>query len=106
MPRSIHVATWGQPLFDAILTRSPGVDVEAFKTAYHPAIAEFIADGRLDKIPVENYHALDQLIALGKLEMLAQKRIQSVAEIQEYGNLKFVKQNQMELSRLMASAVG
>jgi len=74
MPRSIHVATWGQPLFDAILIRSPGVDVEAFRAAYHPAIAEFIADGRLDKIPAENYQALDQLIALGKLVMLLTSR--------------------------------
>lgn len=74
MPRSIHVATWGQPLFDAIVTRSPGVDVEAFKVAYHPAIAEFIADGRLDMIPDENYEALDTLIRLGKQIMLLTSR--------------------------------
>lgn len=74
MPRSIHVATWGQPLFEAILTRSPGVDLEAFEAAYHPAIEEFIKDGRLDKIPQENYEALDQLIALGKLVMLLTSR--------------------------------
>jgi len=77
MPRSIHVATGGQPLFDAIITRSPGVDVEAFKTAYRPAIAEFIADGRLDKIPDENYEALDELIARGKLVMLLTSRTHS-----------------------------
>jgi phosphoglycolate phosphatase len=43
MPRSIHVATWGQPLFEAILTRSPGVDVEAFKAAYHPDVVSAVA---------------------------------------------------------------
>lgn len=64
----------GSAPFDAILTRSPGVDVEAFKAAYHPAITEFIADGRLDKIPEENYQALDQLLALGKLVMLLTSR--------------------------------
>jgi phosphoglycolate phosphatase len=93
MPRSIHVATWGQPLFDAILTRSPGVDLEAFKTAYHPAITEFIEDGRLDKIPQENYEALDQLIALGKLVMLLTSRT--------HGEFKHI----LEPDHLLASRV-
>lgn len=74
MPRSIHQETWGQPLFDAITTRSPGVDVEAFKTAYHPAIEESIADGRFDIIPQQNYDALDDLIAQGKLIILLTSR--------------------------------
>lgn len=74
MPRSIHIATWGKPLFEAIVTRSPGVDVEAFKVEYHPAIAEFIADGRLDAIPEENYVALDSLIEAGMQIMLLTSR--------------------------------
>jgi phosphoglycolate phosphatase len=74
MPRAIHVSTWGQPLFDAILKRSPGIDVAAFKAAYHPVIEEFITDGRLDAIPEENYKALDKLIALGKTVMLLTSR--------------------------------
>ncbi|HJQ08639.1 MAG TPA: HAD-IA family hydrolase [Candidatus Saccharimonadales bacterium] len=74
MPRSTHIATWGRPLFEAILDRSPGVDVEAFKAAYHPVIEEFISDGRLDSIPAENYDALDRLIVLGKTIMLLTSR--------------------------------
>jgi len=74
MPRSIHVETWGQPLFEAILKRSPGIDVEAFKAAYHPAIEEFITNGKLDTIPDENYEALDELIGEGKLIMLLTSR--------------------------------
>lgn len=74
MERSVHIATWGQPLFDAIVERSPGVDVEQFKIAYHPVIEEFIADNKLDVIPQENYEALDKLIALGKTIMLLTSR--------------------------------
>jgi phosphoglycolate phosphatase-like HAD superfamily hydrolase len=65
MPREVHIKTWGQPLFDAIPTRSPGIDVEAFKEAYHPVIAEYTRSGRFDTIPEANYEALDTLIMLG-----------------------------------------
>jgi phosphoglycolate phosphatase len=74
MERTVHLGTWGQPLFDAIRTRSPGIDVEQFKVAYHPVIDEFITDGRLDSIPEANYEALDHLIALGKKLMLLTSR--------------------------------
>jgi phosphoglycolate phosphatase len=74
MSRAVHITTWGQPLFDAIVKRSPGIDVEQFKVAYHPVIEEFIKDGKLDVIPQENYEALDKLIALGKTIMLLTSR--------------------------------
>jgi phosphoglycolate phosphatase-like HAD superfamily hydrolase len=74
LERAVHLNTWGQPLFDAIATRSPGIDVEEFKVAYHPVIDEFIADGRLDSIPEANYEALDRLVALGKKLMLLTSR--------------------------------
>lgn len=66
MERDIHIQTWGQPLFDVITVRSPGIDVEAFKKAYHPIIAEYTKSGKLDAIPKANYDALDQLIAMEK----------------------------------------
>ena len=66
MSRSVHISTWGQPLFDAIIVRSPGVDVEAFKTAYHPVIAEYTKAGKYDEITPANYEALDALVAQGK----------------------------------------
>lgn len=31
MARDIHISTWGKPLYEAILLRSPGVDLERFK---------------------------------------------------------------------------
>ena len=33
MSREVHVQTWGRPLFEAIMDRSPGIDVDAFKEA-------------------------------------------------------------------------
>lgn len=74
MSRDIHISTWGQPLFDAIKIRSPGIDVEAFKEAYHPIIAEYTRSGKLDTIPQENYEALDKLISMGKLLMILTSR--------------------------------
>lgn len=74
MPRDLHVETWGKPLFDVIGVRSPGVDVEAFRDAYHPIIAEYTASGKLDSIPDENYGALDRLIGLGKSLMILTSR--------------------------------
>lgn len=76
MPRAVHIKTWGQPLFDAIVTRSPGIDVEAFKAAYHPIIAEYTRDGKLDVIPEANYAALDALVAMGKKLMVLTSRTQ------------------------------
>src|SRR5688572_7749759 len=66
MLRDVHTSTWGQPLFDAITVRSPGIDVEEFKVAYHPVIADYTTTGKLDTIPEANYLALDTLIGLGK----------------------------------------
>jgi phosphoglycolate phosphatase len=73
----IHLSTWGRPLFDAIKDRSPGVDVEEFKKAYHPVILEYVRDGKLDAIPEANYAALDELIAEGLQIMLLTSRTHS-----------------------------
>ncbi|HEX7963021.1 MAG TPA: HAD family hydrolase [Candidatus Saccharimonadales bacterium] len=74
MPRQAHIKTWGRPLFEAILERSPGVDLEAFKREYPSVIAEYTAAGKLDAIPGANYAALDDLIAGGKQIMLLTSR--------------------------------
>ena len=66
MPREAHLSTWGQPLFHAISERSPGVDPDKFQAVFREVITEYIADGRLDDIPEENYRALDDLAAAGK----------------------------------------
>ena len=74
MTRAIHKSTWGRPLFEAIADRSPGVDVEQFKALFHPTIDRYVAEGKLDAIPDENYAALDKLIAAGKDVMLLTSR--------------------------------
>lgn len=74
MSRSVHVSTWGQPLFDAITTRSPGIDVEAFKVAYHPIIAEYTKAGKYDEIAAVNYEALDKLAERGRLLFILTSR--------------------------------
>lgn len=77
MTRGIHVATWGQPLFDAIQLRSPGISTDDFYNAYHPVLASFIANGRLDSIPEANYVALDALAAMGKALFILTSRTHS-----------------------------
>lgn len=74
MTREAHIATWGHPLFDAILVRSPGVNVKAFEAAFHPVVERYIAEGKLDVIPDANFEALDALIARGKKVMLLTSR--------------------------------
>ena len=49
MSRDVHINTWGQPLFDAISVRSPGIDVEKFKAAYKDGVgAVFVAEPEFD----------------------------------------------------------
>jgi len=74
MSREIHLETWGWPLFDAMLERSPGVDVDQFIHAFQPVIAEYIDSGKLDDIPTDNYDALDKLIETGKTIILLTSR--------------------------------
>lgn len=67
MERAIHAATWGKPLFgEAILLRSPGVDVEEFKRRYGETSKRYIESGKLDALSPENLAALDHLIEMGK----------------------------------------
>lgn len=76
MSRQVHLATWGRPLFDAMLERSPGVDINEFIHAFQPVIAEYIDSGKLDDIPQANYGAIDKLIEAGKTVILLTSRTQ------------------------------
>ncbi len=93
MARAIHKATWGKPLFEAILERSSGVDVEEFKRLYWLLITEYVETGRLDDIPKQNYEALDRLIEQQKFLMLLTSRTQ--------GELKHM----LEPDHLLASRI-
>jgi phosphoglycolate phosphatase-like HAD superfamily hydrolase len=74
MPRQLHIATWGTPLFEAIIERSPGVDVDEFRTAYEPLIQEFVGAGRLDVVPQEHLDAIEELQKLGKSVLVLTSR--------------------------------
>lgn len=74
MGRDIHVSTWGRPLQEAILLRSPGVDLDEFNKLYAPTINEYTQAGKLDAIPQVNLEALDELIILGKFVMVLTSR--------------------------------
>ncbi|SBT44175.1 HAD family hydrolase [Micromonospora narathiwatensis] len=77
MPRTVHLATWGQPLLDAMPRRSPGVDLARFAAAYRVVLGRYVAAGRLDVIPPENLRALDRLVAAGRTVMLLTSRTES-----------------------------
>jgi phosphoglycolate phosphatase len=74
MDRSLHLQTWGQPLREAISSRSPGIDLDEFFATYNVLLAEFVREGRLDVIAPENLTALDQLVAAGHRLMLLTSR--------------------------------
>ena len=74
MERSIHISTWGAPLFEIISKRSPGINVEEFKKIYVPELNEYIASGKLDRISDENIKTIDKLIDLGKDVFLLSSR--------------------------------
>ncbi len=74
MARDVHLRTWGAPLFDAILERSPGINSDEFKRAYHPLIKEFTNSGRFDSIPQANFDVIDELIGNGKTILILTSR--------------------------------
>jgi phosphoglycolate phosphatase len=74
MTREMHLRTWGTPLFEAILERSPGIDLDEFQRAHRPVIKEFTDSGKLDSIPEENFDVLDDLIEGGKTILILTSR--------------------------------
>ncbi|HWS33168.1 MAG TPA: HAD-IA family hydrolase [Actinoplanes sp.] len=74
MPRNLHLASWGEPLLEAMPKRSPGSDLEQFGPLFHDFMRRHIADGRIDVIPPENLAALDELVLSGRTVMLLTSR--------------------------------
>lgn len=74
MSRAVHLSTWGMPLLDAMLERSPGVNLEDFATAYRVVLGDYVRTGRLDVITPDNLAALDVLLAEGRRLMLLTSR--------------------------------
>ena len=63
--RDIHIKTWGEPLFEAIKKRSPGVNVQEFRETFGVKLNDYIHKGKLDKIPNRNYVCLKNLKSRG-----------------------------------------
>ncbi|WP_328472434.1 HAD hydrolase-like protein [Actinoplanes sp. NBC_00393] len=80
MSRTVHLATWGEVLLDAMPHRSPGLDLDRFAELFPIAHQEYLADGRLDVIPPENLDALDKLVAAGRTVLLLTSRAQVEVE--------------------------
>ena len=74
MSRSVHQDTWGMPLLEGIVRRSPGVDLAAFGRVYQPLLEERVQSGVLDAVTSENLRALDDLIDRGYRLMLLTSR--------------------------------
>lgn len=64
--QEIHRRTWGQPLFEAIKVRSPGVDVAKFREVLTKAHMDWVAAEKIDSVTKDNLGALDRLVASGK----------------------------------------
>lgn len=64
--REIHKHTWGQPLFDIITTRSPGVDVKRFRELIQEMLPLWVAEGKIDTISPTSIETLDELLQEGK----------------------------------------
>ncbi|MFG2053000.1 HAD family hydrolase [Micromonospora sp. NPDC048930] len=80
MSRAVHLATWGEPLLDAMPKRSPGLDVGQFDAAYRPVLRRYVVGGRLDVVAPENLRALDQLVRAGRRLMLLTSRTEAEVE--------------------------
>jgi phosphoglycolate phosphatase len=74
MSRGIHRETWGQPLYDAIQLRSPGVDADEFWKLMPTVHEEFVGNGQIDIVTEENLQTLDKLAQLGKKLMILTSR--------------------------------
>jgi phosphoglycolate phosphatase len=77
MPRELHLATWGEPLLDAMPHRSPGLDLSRFADLFPVLHQRYLADGRLDLIPPENLRALDRLVEGGRTVLLLTSRAEA-----------------------------
>lgn len=80
MERTIHHATWGQPLLDAMLIRSPGISLDDFVSTYQPLMSRYIRDGRLDVVSEANLAALDDLRRAGLQIMILTSRTRTEVE--------------------------
>ncbi|GAA2602291.1 hypothetical protein GCM10010399_36250 [Dactylosporangium fulvum] len=118
MSRAVHLATWGEPLLDAMPVRSPGLDLGRFAAAYQHVLRRYVLDGRLDVVAPENLHTLDQLVRAGRTVMLLTSRTETevehmlapdhalarrVSAVYHAGNTRFRKPDPRAFDELLAA---
>lgn len=82
--RDVHRKTWGQPLYEVISVRSPGIDVAVFRQIFEEQIPAWVQDGRLDAVNPNNFDALDELANQGReLYILTSRTHKEVEHLME-----------------------
>lgn len=94
MSRDIHLKTWGTPLFDAMLIRSPGLDIKEFRKAYETDFNTWIESGRLDTVPDKNMKTLAKLQSEGKRLVVLTSR--EIVELNHVLDPKHILNNHIE----------
>lgn len=82
--REVHRKTWGQPLYEAITVRSPGVDAVVFRQIMEEQIPVWVLEGKLDAVNPKNFDALDEVASQGKeLYILTSRTHKEVEHLME-----------------------
>jgi len=117
MARELHLSTWGMSLLDAMLERSPGIDLGEFSRAYERVMQTHVETGLLDVLSDEHLDVLDQLIADGYTVMLLTSRTESeirhlvaadhpltkrVARVYHADNVRYLKPSPQVFDELLA----
>jgi phosphoglycolate phosphatase len=64
--RQIHLKTWGQPIYEIVTTRFPGIDPDIFMTNLADTFAKYTKNNRLDNLSQETLKTLDLLRSQGR----------------------------------------
>ena len=74
--RKLHQQAWGQPMFEAIKLRSPGVDVAQFHALASELWPLWVSEGKMDAVPQENLQVLDMLRYAGFFVCIVTSRME------------------------------
>ncbi len=80
--REIHRKTWGNKLGEAMLMRSPGVNLDEFWKLMPNVHRRFIAEGAVDVVSPENLAAIDILRSAGMMAFVLTNR--TLAEMEHF----------------------
>jgi phosphoglycolate phosphatase len=80
MDRSVHHATWGRPLMEAIRVRAPGINVDDFERLFVVKQAEWAKLGKVDTIRPEVLLMLEDFTKNGYITAIVTSRTYKEAE--------------------------